>query len=193
LGGDMKKIKQRKFPIFIGKEAFWLCPKCKTLLSEECFYKSKKTTNGLSSQCKKCHIDGCRKTRDKDNHRRLNREYMRRWRDANIEMSRNIDRDRSAKRIKDIKYFARYRLNLAVKRGDVSKPIYCQKCGEETNLHGHHIDYYMPLNVVWLCNKCHGVVHRYDYVENMKVSMFINNADADKEKERSDENRNNTD
>lgn len=57
------------------------------------------------------------------------------------------ERENNRIREKDEKYFARRELNNAVKRGDVIKPINCQRCGDEGKLSGHHTDYAKPLDV----------------------------------------------
>ena len=54
------------------------------------------------------------------------------------------------------KYAARRKLRDAVKYGKmVRKP--CEKCGNEKS-HGHHEDYSKPLDVIWLCHKCHCII-----------------------------------
>ena len=51
-------------------------------------------------------------------------------------------------------------LNGAVKRGEVSRPDRCQECGKRPDRFGrmeaHHSDHALPLDVEWLCSKCHG-------------------------------------
>jgi hypothetical protein len=48
----------------------------------------------------------------------------------------------------------------ALKKGILIKPNKCTLCFREEKLEGHHPDYNKPLEVVWLCKKCHGIVHR---------------------------------
>jgi len=64
------------------------------------------------------------------------------------------------------KIAARRALNNAVKSGIVDKPIHCELCKNKKKLHGHHKDYGQPLKVVWLCQKCHTLVHKFDHPLN---------------------------
>lgn len=50
-------------------------------------------------------------------------------------------------------------LNNALKYGRMTKPNNCSNCGIECNPHGHHDDYSKPLDVRWLCVKCHTDFH----------------------------------
>jgi len=59
---------------------------------------------------------------------------------------------------------ARYQLNLAVARGEISRPSECSDCGCDGLIHGHHDDYRQPLVVVWLCPLCHATRHRHERV-----------------------------
>jgi hypothetical protein len=40
------------------------------------------------------------------------------------------------------------------------KPAACSACGLVGRVQGHHEDYSKPLDVIWLCQKCHGLRHR---------------------------------
>ena len=52
---------------------------------------------------------------------------------------------------------ARKKLTDAIKLGHITKEP-C-KCGEK-EVEGHHEDYSKPLDVEWLCTKCHRKHHR---------------------------------
>jgi hypothetical protein len=56
------------------------------------------------------------------------------------------------------KYKAHYLLSNAVRDKRIIKPDLCEICGNKTRLHGHHTDYAKPLEVIWLCAKCHGQI-----------------------------------
>lgn len=50
----------------------------------------------------------------------------------------------------------------ALVRGGLIKPDDCSCCGEPTphfRLHGHHHDYSKPLEVQWVCPRCHSAIH----------------------------------
>ncbi len=130
------------------------CPTCGEWKPLSEFYRSSRTPDGLKSQCKKCHSESSRRTRNKDNARRINREYMRRARARNPEKYRA--RERAYARPHDEKYKARVILNSAVRSGIIIRPDQCSRCGKAGRITAHHSDYSKPLDVEWLCYECHG-------------------------------------
>jgi len=58
-------------------------------------------------------------------------------------------------------------LEEAVERGVVLRQYVCEQCGDSgtfkdgrTKIHAHHPDYNKPLDVMWLCQKCHHQWHK---------------------------------
>ena len=57
--------------------------------------------------------------------------------------------------------FSQLAVQLALKSGFLVKPKKCGNCGaEKERIEGHHDDYAKPLEVRWLCPKCHKAWHR---------------------------------
>ena len=135
---------------------YWECSKCSQWLPSTEYYTDPRTPNRLKAQCKSCHTEGSLKTRNPDNARRINREYMARERTKDIEKFRERERNRLPAPPEKVK--ARSILNGAVLGGRVDKPTKCSKCGSPRRINGHHPDYDKPLDVIWLCAKCH---HRH--------------------------------
>lgn len=54
-------------------------------------------------------------------------------------------------------YKAQNAVNNAIRDGKLAKGP-CEFCGRE-DVHAHHKDYSKPLDVIWLCPKCHHRLH----------------------------------
>jgi hypothetical protein len=54
---------------------------------------------------------------------------------------------------------ARQALHIAVKKGLVKRAACCSTCPETEKIEAHHNDYSQPLDVAWLCYKCHIKLH----------------------------------
>lgn len=49
----------------------------------------------------------------------------------------------------------------AIKMNILKRPQFCSRCGSNTTrIEAHHPDYQSPLDVMWLCTKCHRDEHR---------------------------------
>lgn len=58
---------------------------------------------------------------------------------------------------------AKEKVRYAISVGKLVKPLNCGHCdvsSSVTTIHGHHEDYSKPLDVVWLCARCHHGLHR---------------------------------
>lgn len=120
------------------------CGGCSKRKSVDEFCMSSVHADGLQTQCKRCM-----------------KRHRRQWRRANPDKARAEERRRPPRSKKDSpeQQRARNLLGRAVRRGDVVRPEICEDCGERRKIHGHHDDYSRPLDVRWLCARCHGALH----------------------------------
>lgn len=58
-----------------------------------------------------------------------------------------------------VQRIAHHAFALAKKDGRVLKATECSDCGKGGRIHAHHPDYTKPLDVEWLCPKCHSSRH----------------------------------
>jgi len=138
---------------------YYQCGRCKQFYPYDGFYKDKRTILGIKSECKKCHTKISILSRTESTYLKANREYMRRARVKNPEKFRKRGRENSLKRKNDPHKEARYLLNAALRKGDMTKPDLCSMCGKRKRITAHHSDYSKPYDVAWLCYECHGSVH----------------------------------
>lgn len=85
--------------------------------------------------------------------RAYNRKYNRLWRGKNGYGSE----ERYAKKYPE-KILARRMLRQALRLGKIKKGR-CEIC-KKPNVHGHHDDYFKPLDVRWLCPVHHAAAHK---------------------------------
>lgn len=99
--------------------------------------------DGPEAICKSCKSIKFKERRKAPGFRESHREYER-------NKKRNEDR---------VKLKARRDVRQAIISGRMKRPESCQECGSVSEIHGHHIDYTRPLDVDWLCAKCHSGRH----------------------------------
>lgn len=61
-----------------------------------------------------------------------------------------------------MKYAAHVIFRNAVRDGKVQRVYECSVCGSTEKVEGHHDDYTKPLDVRWLCEKCHKQWHKHN-------------------------------
>lgn len=160
-----------------------ICTICKIEKSYDEFYKSKKGKNGYAEQCKACRLikgreyykkrpDICLAKHErwaKKNPEKIlvnQRAYYHRNKEKilrKLRESRRINgyantkayRKRNRQKIDCHNYVA-----MAIKFGHLIRPEICHSCKIQCKPQAHHHDYEKPLEVVWLCRKCHGEEHR---------------------------------
>jgi len=115
------------------------------------FYKHSQMADGHLNKCKACCIEYEKARRiydptamseiEKRKARPNATNRCRNWRANNPE-----------------KYRAQNKLNNALRDNKITKPLVCDICGSGGIIHAHHTDYSRPLEVVWLCAKCHAQI-----------------------------------
>lgn len=139
------------------------CKRCGTEKPEDNFYKN-------DSSCKVCRRALVKANRERraDYYREYDRKryYENGYRykdDIETVRARHAKNKRPAKEFRrrnPQKYAAHILFNNALRDGKIQRGTKCEGCGKTEGLHGHHEDYYKPLDVVWLCTACHGKRHR---------------------------------
>ena len=142
------------------------CKICGCVFQEENFYKSNK------SKCKECTKSAVRKNRlEKIDYyrdyerRRSNLPHRVSARNEYAKTESGIEA-RAKARMKWVsrnskKRMANVLVGNAVRDGNLKKKFYCESCGiNGERIHGHHCDYDKPLDVMWLCSKCHKEWHK---------------------------------
>ena len=116
------------------------------------FYKHPQMPDGTVNKCKECNKLDVKKNRESkiEYYREYDRKRGNRWKDGYLAEYREKYPE---------KYKATNMVNNAVRDGRMSKPNYCQGCGDICNPHGHHENYSKPLDVTWLCAGCHRFIH----------------------------------
>lgn len=64
------------------------------------------------------------------------------------------------KKRKKIEEKARWTLHNAIRYKKIERPSVCSECKYNGLIHAHHEDYNKPLQVEWLCHRCHFKKHR---------------------------------
>lgn len=84
---------------------------------------------------------------------------------ADDERRRRLREYQNTRRSKDkLQSTARRAVQRAVKSGKLTKPRACPVCKRRLPaklIHGHHEDYNRPLDVRWMCQRCHAAEHRW--------------------------------
>lgn len=125
------------------------CKLCgKSLAAEDCYV-------GVKTRCKDCHKARMRELRltnpefqerDRARAKQPQRKAMSR---QNTIKWRNQHPDA---------YRAQTAVGNALRDGKLRKDP-CAICGATSHVHAHHTDYKKPLDVRWLCAKCHHRIH----------------------------------
>lgn len=97
-----------------------------------------------------------------------NQDYYRRNREKLIQKAKEY-RKKNPKKLETTQKFRKNNpekaraysaVGNALRSGKLQKPDLCEKCMKKKKVEAHHEDYSRPLDVTWLCKKCHLGLHR---------------------------------
>lgn len=131
-----------------------ICIECKSDKIPDEFYAHKKMASGRVNVCKDCHKERMR-IRRRTNPSVQEYERKRSKTPERREMARNYSKAWREKNPQG--YKAHSLVGSAVALGRL-KRLPCEFCSAE-EVHAHHKDYSKPLDVIWLCAKCHHRLH----------------------------------
>lgn len=128
------------------------CRLCSSVKAVEDYYLNSGKPMHICKECHKTVVRARRLTnpavqeydrkRAKSPHRKaLNRQVSAAWRERHPDA-----------------YRAQTAVGNALRDGRIARGL-CSFCGTDQNVHGHHRDYSRPLDVTWLCAKCHHRIH----------------------------------
>jgi hypothetical protein len=149
------------------------CSVCRKSKPLEQFERDSRKPSGHGSRCLACRREWHR------SNPQVHFAYTERNRQARAELRRKSRKpgESRLRYLKDRserpeKVVARQTLNNAIAAGTVAKPDMCSDCrATGVRIHGHHADYAKPLEVEWLCQRCHGKVHRRPVVRAVEARI----------------------
>lgn len=148
-----------------------ICKRCGAIKPIEGFYRHPAMKDGYLNQCREC-MKGRARERRRENGNEVKRAARDRRRDDYSKQSIMDRKYRDAQKLKP--EYADQRRERGRKRTPEQKraynavqrnirgpkPIACQGCGQaDTKLVAHHEDYSRPMDVIWLCERCHMRLH----------------------------------
>ena len=146
------------------------CPKCKkTKLLKE-FGTDKSRHNNVRIYCKECvrkiSIEYTKNNKEKrtessriyrENHLEETMERCKKYRNKN---KKKIKDQMKKKKDEDPRQnYSKGKISTSIRLNKIIRPDKCSNCRIGCKPDGHHPNYDNPLNVIWLCKKCHMRLH----------------------------------
>jgi len=155
------------------------CFKCNTKKELSEFYKHPQMLDGHVNKCKECNKSDVNANRLKnidhykafDKKRALlphrvqaRKDYISTENGKAAKARAGVNYRNSAPNV----YKASRKFANAIKSGSIKRQFHCSKCSSDINVEGHHDDYNKPLEVRWLCSRCHTQWHKSNTALNRK-------------------------
>jgi len=151
------------------------CIKCGVVKPLEEFYKHPEMSDGYTNKCKECtkkenKENRCKKIeyyREYDRQRAdlpkrvyARKKYAIEHKNDEVAKKRKVEANRKYRREHKDRQNAHSKINQKNCSVKNLKPSCCSICGKKENLQAHHSDYSKPLEVLWVCDSCHKMIHK---------------------------------
>lgn len=113
------------------------CSKCEQFKDPSEFYVNR-STGAYQYYCRQC-----KQQWESEHREELNQRFYEKVKERNPQITKAYNA-----------------VQYALRTGELKRPITCQMCGGTCKPQAHHSDYNKPLDVQWLCIKCHRQLHR---------------------------------
>jgi len=127
------------------------CSKCVKKKESLEFSKAQSQKDGLQCWCKECKGEIQRAYRQTE----IGKESFRKYQQSEAGKEYNRRNAQNQRRLCPEKVKARNIVNKAIQTGKLTRPDHCESCLKKCFVEAHHEDYSKPLDVDWLCGKCH--------------------------------------
>ncbi len=131
------------------------CTKCNVSKPVGAFTTHAGCRMGVRPDCKDCRTLILRRWSEANPEKTLG--YQRAYREANREKKNACAKKWQKQHLSATQ--AHGKVAHAIKDGRLVRPKACPRCGNPSHLHAHHADYARPLDVEWLCSRCHKRLH----------------------------------
>ncbi len=134
-----------------------VCSVCKIKKELNYFPKSRVGSFGCEGRCRECDNKRRQKFYAEVESKKITKETR-----SLINHKRYVDNINwyKTRKSESIKTKARAIANRAIKNGLIKLKYFCEECGEiNKRIEKHHNDYSKPLEVIFLCSKCHHKRH----------------------------------
>lgn len=131
------------------------CFKCGAEKPLKGFYRHPKMADGHMGKCRECTKRDVRANYAR--RRRQYQEYERKRNQEPVRRRQMIEAQRRRRKRHPLRYKARMDASNAIRDGRLIRGP-CECCGSK-RAQAHHDDYSKPLEVRWLCFKCHRAWH----------------------------------
>lgn len=136
------------------------CYKCGKEKNEDCFSVDRSTKDRLQNCCKECQSLRDSKYRKTNKGKEVNQKGIKKY--------RKTRKGKEAHSVGGARYRQKYPekikagscVGYAIKLGKLVRPDVCEQCDTKCKPEAHHPDYDKPLDVTWMCIKCHKKLHR---------------------------------